>query len=104
MGRMGSVGSLFGANVYTPLDLFRYSSGGVRDLAAGPGYFSIDNGQTNIGTYNNPLNGGDASDWTPTLAGDSYGSGYRGLAATVSQGDLVEDSRLGHALIPHNHD
>lgn len=103
MGRMGSVGSLFGSNVYTPLDMFRYSAPGVRALVAGQGYFSIDNGQTNLGTYNNPLNGGDASDWTPSLAGDSYGSGYRGLTAAVSQTDLIEDSVLGYLFVPQNH-
>jgi hypothetical protein len=45
MGRVGSLGQAFGANVYTPLDLFRYSAPGVRDLSFGPGYFSVD-GQT----------------------------------------------------------
>jgi hypothetical protein len=100
MGRVGSVGSLFGANVYTPLDMFRFSSPGVHDLTAGPGYFSVDNGNTNLGTYNNPLNGGDASDWTPSLAGDSYGSGYQGRVAAVSPTDIIEDSVLGYRMTP----
>ncbi len=103
MGRIGSVGSLFGTGVYTPLDLFRYSSAGTRALAAGPGYFSIDNGNSNLGTYNNPLNGGDASDWTPGLAGDSYGSGYPGMSAAVSSNDIVEDSVLGYVLGHQDH-
>src|SRR5262249_5405273 len=77
MGLYGSLGSIFGHNVYTPLDLFRYSASGVRDLTPGPGYLSVDNGKTNLGTFNNPTNGGDATDWIPTLVGDSYGSGYR---------------------------
>jgi hypothetical protein len=100
MGRMGSVGSIFGHNVYTPLDMFRYSSSGVHDLTAGPGYFSIDNGKTNLGTYNNPKNGGDAADWIPTLVGDSYGSGYNGVAAAVSATDLIEESVLGYKMTP----
>jgi hypothetical protein len=98
MGRVGSVGSIFGANIYTPLDLFRYSSAGTRDLTAGPGYFSINNGTTNLGTYNNPQNGGDASDWIPTLQGDSYGSGYSGVRAVVSPTDIIENAVLGYHM------
>ena len=98
MGRVGSLGSLFGTNVYTPLDLFRYSSPGTRDLTAGPGYFSVDNGTTDLGTYNNPQNGGDAADWIPTLVGDSYGSGYAGVRAMVSPTDIIENSVLGYKM------
>jgi hypothetical protein len=98
MGRFGSVGTELGSDVYTPLDLFRYTSSGVRDLTVGPTspYFSINNGATNLGTYNNPATGGDASDWVRTLAGDSYGSGYSGRTGVVSPTDLVEDSVLGY--------
>jgi len=100
MGRVGSVGSIFGRNIYTPLDLFRYSRPGTRDLTAGPGYFSIDNGKTNLGQYNNPRNGGDASDWIPTLRGDSYGSGYAGYSAVVSPTDIFENAVLGYHMMP----
>jgi hypothetical protein len=100
MGRMGSEGALFGSNVYTPLDLFRYSGPGVRDLAPGPGYFSVNGGATNLGAYNNPNFGGDASDWTPSLVGDSYGDGYPGVPAAVSPTDLIEDSTLGYRMTP----
>ena len=73
MGRIGSVGSIFGPDIYTPLDLFRYTSSGVRDLTTGSAaaYFSINGGATNLGVYNNPLYGGDASDWLTSLVGDS---------------------------------
>jgi hypothetical protein len=100
MGRVGSVGSIFGTNIYTPLDLFRYTGQGTRDLTAGPGYFSINNGATDLGTYNNPLNGGDASDWIPTLEGDSYGSGYAGVRAAVSPTDIIENAVLGYHMTP----
>ena len=100
MGRMGSEGAIFGSNVYTPLDLFRYSNPGARDLTPGPGYFSVDGGATNLGTYNNPNHGGDAADWIPSLAGDSYGDGYPGMAAAVSPTDLIEDSVLGYRMTP----
>ena len=97
MGRFGSVGTELGSDVYTPLDLFRFTSSGVRDLTVGPAspYFSINNGATNLGTYNNPASGGDASDWVRTLAGDSYGSGYSGRTAVVSPTDLVEEFGAG---------
>ncbi len=98
MGRLGSVGSLFGSNVYTPLDLFRYSSAGVHDTKAGPGYFSVNGGATNLGAYNNPLNGGDAADWIPTLIGDSYGDGYSGRTAAVSSTDIIEVATLGYKM------
>ena len=100
MGRMGSEGSLFGSNVYTPLDLFRYSGAGMRDLTPGSGYFSVDGGNTNLGAYNNPNNGGDAADWIGTLVGDSYGDGYPGVVAAVSPTDLIEDSVLGYRMTP----
>jgi hypothetical protein len=100
MGRVGSVGYAFGSGVYTPLDLFRYSSPGARDLTAGPGYFSVDGGNTNLATYNNPLNGGDAGDWINSLAGDSYGAGYSGMVAALSPTDIIETSILGYRMTP----
>ena len=49
------------------MDLFRYSSPGVRDLTAGgsgsTAYFSVDGGVTNLGTWNNNPNNGDLGDW-----------------------------------------
>lgn len=98
MGRVGSEGQLFGSGVYTPLDLFRYSGVNVRDLAPGSGYFSIDGGATNLGTYNNPLAGGDASDWISSHIGDSYGFGYSGHTAVVSPTDILENAVLGYHL------
>jgi hypothetical protein len=100
MGRVGSVGSVMGPDVYTPLDLFRYAADGVRDLTPAAGYFSIDHGATNLGVYNNPADGGDASDWTPSMIGDSYGDGYPGQRAVVSPADIVENSVLGYTMTP----
>src|SRR5262249_53305198 len=45
---------------YYPLDLFHYSASGVRTFSNG-GYFSVNNGQTNLNTFN--AGGGDAGDW-----------------------------------------
>ena len=79
---------------YNPLDLFRYSSPGVRDVTPGPGYFSLD-GQTLLQQYNDPTNGGDAGDWVDSLMGDSFGAGYAGVAALVTPVDIEEMEAIG---------
>jgi autotransporter passenger strand-loop-strand repeat protein len=95
MGRVGSLGQHDGTNVYTPIDLFRYASPGVRQLVYGPGYFSV-NGQTLLTPYNNPSSGGDAVDWDPLLVGDSFGDGYTGVASLVGATDIEEMNVLGY--------
>jgi hypothetical protein len=88
---------------YAPLDLFRYSSSGVRDLTPGSGYFSID-GTHLLQQYNNPVNGGDAADWLPSIQGDSYGDAYTGTVGAVTSTDLRELDILGwnRAETPHD--
>ncbi len=95
MGRVGALGQHDGTNVYTPIDLFRYASAGVRQLVYGPGYFSID-GQTLLTPYNDPSSGGDAVDWYPALVGDSFGDGYSGVASLAGATDLEEMNVLGY--------
>ena len=95
MGRVGSLGQHNGSGVYTPIDLFRYSSVGVRQLVYGPGYFSI-NGQTLLTEYNDPNDGADAVDWIPGLQGDSYGGNTTGVASLVGATDLEEMNVLGY--------
>jgi hypothetical protein len=65
MGRIGMEGQVVNhAPTYTPLDLFNFASPGHLELGAGGGYFSVDNGQTDIGTFNAAaLYGGDIADW-----------------------------------------
>ena len=50
-------------------DLYRYSSPGARSLNPGgtgsTAYFSINNGTTNLGTWNNQTSNGDLADWYP---------------------------------------
>lgn len=97
MGRTGSLGTYDGSGIYTPLDLFRYSAAGQRQLSPGSGYFSV-NGQTLLTQYNNPVLGGDAADWVSTLSGDSFGFGYQGVASLVSSTDVTEMNVLGYNL------
>jgi len=93
LGRIEELGS----PSFTALDLFRYTSAGVRDLTSGPGYFSI-NGTTLLQQFNNPQNGGDAGDWIPTLQGDSYGDNFEGEASLVSRLDLQVMDVLGYTI------
>ena len=92
MGRTGSLGVNSGA--YTALDLFRYTSPGVRDLLPGAGSFSID-GQTMLQIYNNPTTGGDLTDWNPSVVGDSFGNASLGVAGLVTAVDLREMNVIG---------
>lgn len=100
MGRLGFLGKYFGngaTNDYGPIDLFRYSSPGVRDTS-GNGYFSADGGHTLLTQFNNPRNGGDVADWNPDVQGDSFGDGYLGTASPLSATDLKVMDVLGYKL------
>ena len=94
MGRTEDLGG--GVGIYTPLDLFRYSSPGVRDLTPGRGYFSI-NGTTLLAQFNNPnANGGDAGDWASSVANDSFDAfSTPGVANPISSTDLAVMDAIG---------
>lgn len=103
MGRIGMEGTSLGSyrDVYTPLDLFRYSSSGVRDLTPTAGYFSTNDGSTSFNAYNNPANGGDAADWASAISNNS--NAYDafdnpGVTTQVNAADLLEDAVLGYQL------
>lgn len=49
---------------YTPLDLFAFTSSGVRVPDVRGGYFSVDGGVTNLSTPNVFASSGDAGDWS----------------------------------------
>jgi hypothetical protein len=114
MGRVGMEGEIInGQHTDTPLDLFNYQSPGVLALAGDGGYFSVNDGTTNLGTYNNAsVNGGDIADWasatSPTqshtlgLPGgvdvyDAYDAfTFPGYNGDVSQSDVRELVALGY--------
>jgi hypothetical protein len=97
MGRMLLVGGTIGpyAHSYVPYDLFHFSGPGVHDYAGSvPGYFSIDNGVTNLNTFNT-VAGGDYGDWagaTPD-AGNAFAS--PGKVQPISDADLVALDAIG---------
>jgi len=118
MGRVGAEGTIInGQPTYTPLDLFNFSSPGVLSLSPNGGYFSVNDGATNLGTYDNAAaTGGDIADWasisSPTQshtiglpggihAYDAYdGFTFPGYNGDVSQSDVIEDAALGFKLTP----
>jgi hypothetical protein len=75
-------------NIYNPMDLFRYASAGVRDVAPAAANFSI-NGTAQLLQWNNPLNGGDGGDWSTAVPDDSFDAfATLGVPLTVSPTDL----------------
>ena len=65
LGRLGMEGASINGNAtYTPLDAFNFASPGTLALSPSSGYFSTNNGTTNLGLFNNSAsNGGDIADW-----------------------------------------
>src|SRR5579863_2696241 len=118
MGRIGMEGAIVnGKHTDTPLDLFNYQSHGALELSGNGGYFSTNNGTTNLGIYNDAsLYGGDIADWASALSPtqshtqglpsgvnvtDAYDAflfpNYNG---DVSQSDILEEAALGFKLTP----
>ena len=86
------------SGAYYPLDLFHYSAPGVRTFSGTtPGYFSVNNGQTNLNNFNtNP--GGDFGDWAGNTvdAGNAYGT--PGVVSPFSAADLAAMDVIGWNL------
>lgn len=98
MGRLMLTGETVGgvANSYSLLDLFHYSSAGVRDFSSStPGYFSIDGGATDLGDFNT-VAGGDSGDWAADMGYNSFDAfSYSGVVNSVTENDLRELDVLG---------
>lgn len=118
MGRIGMEGEIVnGKPTDTPLDLFNYQSPGVLESSPNGSYFSVNDGATNLGTYNNAsVNGGDIADWassTSTTQSNTLGlptginvyDAYDAFTfpdynGDVSQSDILELAALGYKLTP----
>ena len=94
---------------YSLIDLFRYSSPGGRDLSAGgaasTAYFSINNGNTNLGNWNNDPNNGDLADWYPAGPAPGGNDAFNdfsnpGVINEFSQNDITLMEALGWAAAP----
>ena len=96
MGRYGLGQNGASSGRYCPIDLFRYSSPGVLDLAPANGaYFSIDGGTNLINTFNG-TSGGDLSDWLGQTLDSFNHSLTQGQRLDVSEGDLVVMDAIGY--------
>ena len=98
MGRIGSLG--VASQWYEPMDLFRYSSPGVRDFNPdSQAYFSV-NGSTLTLPFNVPytdgeFDGSDFADWASSVNGDAFGDESATSTNTVSATDLAVMQVLG---------
>jgi Ca2+-binding RTX toxin-like protein len=99
MGRMLLVGGKIGttSNSYDPLDLFHFSSTGVHDLSGTTaGYFSADNGTTNLHNFNVSPLGGDRGDWATSATADAFDAfGTSGVVEPISGSDLTALDVIG---------
>jgi hypothetical protein len=91
------------------IDLYRYSAPGVRDLTAGgagsTAYFSVNNGTTNLGSWNNAVNNGDLADWYPSgpaSGGNDAFNDYTspGVVSVMSPNDITLMEALGWTGAP----
>jgi Ca2+-binding RTX toxin-like protein len=96
LGRILVTGASVGGSAsYVPLDLFHFSSAGVRTYSGStPGYFSTDNGTTSLNTFNTS-SGGDHGDWAGATidAFNAYGSS--GVVSPISIADLASLDVIG---------
>ena len=99
MGRFGLSQNGAPSGRYGPIDMFRYSSPGMLDLAPANGaYFSINGGVTVINTFNG-TGGGDLSDWAGATF-DSYNASLTtGVELPVTAGDLIEMDVIGYDVL-----
>ncbi len=98
MGRMLLVGSTIGGvlNSYDVLDLFHYSAPGTHDLSGSvAGYFSADNGTTDLHNFN-VSSGGDRGDWASSATHDAFDAyGTPGVIEPISSSDLTALDAIG---------
>jgi Ca2+-binding RTX toxin-like protein len=103
IGRQVLVGQNLGGmpNSYEPLDLFHFSAAGVR-LFTGTttGYFSVNNGVTNLDNFNT-IPGGDFGDWAGSAGNDSFlAFSNSGVINNISSADVNVIDVLGWTIIP----
>ena len=91
MGRQLLVGQTVGntPNGYTPMDLFHFAATGSRIFSGTQtGYFSPDNGATNLGNFNTNA-GGDFGDWAASAGNDAaLAFTSSGVLDAFSQNDI----------------
>jgi hypothetical protein len=87
------------ANGYYPYDLFKFTAEGARSfVGTTPGYFSLDNGTTNLNDFNVDKEG-DFGDWAASAGDDSFlAFSGTGVVNAVTPTDLRVMDVLGWDL------
>jgi hypothetical protein len=87
------------ANGYYPYDLFKFTAAGARTFdGTTPGYFSLDNGTTNLDDFNVKTDG-DFGDWAASAGNDSFlAFSGTGVVNAVTATDLRVMDVLGWDL------
>ena len=102
MGRISTEGERFNGHLtYTALDLFDFSAPNTLELSKAGGYYSNDDGITNLGNFNGSTGGGDIADWSSSTSYTQSGTGltdghqdafdaflWSGVAGDLSQSDV----------------
>ena len=97
MGRQLMTGeTIGGAPGYSVMDLYHFSSPGVHSfVGAQSGYFSVDNGVTNLDNFNTNPNG-DYGDWAGSAGNDAFlAFSQSGVGDAISATDLKLMDVLG---------
>ena len=83
---------------YFPLDLFHYSAPGIRTFSGTTtGYFSVNNGQTNLNNFNTTA-GADFGDWAGNTVDAANAYGTPGVVSPFSAADLAAMDVIGWNL------
>jgi hypothetical protein len=95
----------FGLNTsgYVPYDLFRFTANGTRSFDPnGSGvYFSIDNGATQLKSFNPASAGGDIQDWATGTTPDAYDAfASNGKKEALSSADVTALDIIGYDVRP----
>lgn len=103
MGRILLVGTNVGgtANSYDVLDLFHYSAPATHDLSGSvAGYFSVDNGTTDLHDFNT-VSSGDRGDWATSATPDAFDAfGTPGAVEPILASDLTALDAIGWNMAP----
>src|SRR3954447_18554278 len=98
MGRMLLVGGTVGgiSKSYDVLDLFHYSAPTLHDLSGSTaGYFSVDNGTTDLHDFNIAASG-DRGDWATAPTPDAFDAlGTEAVREPISTADLTALDAIG---------